>query len=311
MQVALRTTQPRAKLRVDRAGAGKILGASIASKGPAVGHGFEIDDKTLDQIAKLAGKAEPVGWWTHCEDGDGLGAHLGRWSNIAREADRVSGDFEFSAAAKHVRPVGLGVDAPTYLMDLAEQDPSAFGVSPFIFYEIEQKKDTPPAARVLAVTRADFVGWPATNPRGLLSAKSPEEGPVDIDALKKENAELRAKGDAHTVELAALRAGVKAAEERETARRKADTESYLSGLQSKATAAQVPLSAEDLGHVRALMERGDEATAKVVGGLLVSRSQALGAKSSAPGTTPLGKTNARAGFELADALDAADAKSKK
>ncbi len=286
---ALRTTQPRTKLRVDRAGAGKILGASLATKGPAIGHGFQLDDKSIDQIAKLA-KGEPVGWWTHCFGEDGLGAHLGRWTNPRREGEKAVGDFEFSATAKHVRPAGLSVDAATYLMDLAEQDPEAFGVSPFIEFTLEPVDGGLPAARVTGLNRGDFTAFPAANPNGLLSARPPQEGSMDLETLKKENAALAAARDAQATELAALKAGLKAATEREAARRKAENEAFVAGLQARATAAQCPLSAEELGHVTVLLERGDDATAKIVGGLLVSRSEALGVKPGVTGQT-LGAPN--------------------
>lgn len=202
MQVALKTLQPRTTLRVERTGAGKILGASIASKGPATGHGFELDDTSLDQIAALASKASPAAWWTHGDGQDGLGLHLGRWSNVRREGDRVAGDFAFSPAAKHVRPVGLSVDAPTYLMDMADQDPEAFGVSPFITYSVEQA-GAKRLARVQDVTRADFVGYPAANHSGLLSARPDKEGAVDLEVLTKKTAELSAQVADREAKLAA------------------------------------------------------------------------------------------------------------
>lgn len=159
----------RGRLAVDRTGSGKILGASLATRGPALGHGFDLDDVSIDQIVALAAKEPPVGWWTHCAGEDGLGFHLGRWSAVRREGEKAVGDFHFSPAAKHVRPEGLSVDAATYLMDLAEQDPEAFGVSPAITFELDQKGSRP-VARVSAVRRADFTALPAANPSGLLSA---------------------------------------------------------------------------------------------------------------------------------------------
>lgn len=187
MRVRLRTKSPTEKpARVDREGAGRILGASIMAKGEALGHGFWIDDTTLDQVAALAEGAS--GRWTHgnlCADG--LGTHLGRWHNVRREGDRVLGDFHFSPLAKNVQPEGLGVDAPTYLMDAAENEPDVVGVSAVIDVELvpeeledadqdedEEERDPKLLARVQKVPRADYVADPAANPDGLFGGTPSE-----------------------------------------------------------------------------------------------------------------------------------------
>lgn len=199
MRVRLRTKSPTEKpARVDREGAGRILGASIMAKGEALGHGFWIDDTTLDQVAALAEGAS--GRWTHgnlCADG--LGTHLGRWHNVRREGDRVLGDFHFSQLAKSVQPEGLGVDAPTYLMDAAEKEPDVVGVSAVIDVELveadeadeddeddedenesddedrdDEREEPRLLARVQKVPRADYVADPAANPDGLFGGTPSE-----------------------------------------------------------------------------------------------------------------------------------------
>jgi hypothetical protein len=180
MRVRLQSKAPAGKPpRVDRE-AGVIRGLSLIAKGEALGHDFAIDDTTLDQVAALAEGA--AGRWTHgnlCADG--LGTHLGRWRNVLRAGDRVEGDFHFSPAAKHVKPEGLSVDAPTYLMDLAEKEPEAAGVSTVLDladFALSKPKgegeEVRRLARVLKVPRADFVGDPAANPEGLF-AGTPSE----------------------------------------------------------------------------------------------------------------------------------------
>lgn len=169
------------KPRVDRKGHGRINGLSVAKKGPALGHGFELDDKSLDLIAEqLAGGK---GRWTHGDPcGDSLGQHLGSWENLRRSGDHVVGDFAFSPLAKHVQPEGLSVDAPTYLMDMAEAEPDAAGLSVVVAlapHEELKGADGKPlldehgnqrlAARPRETPRADFVADPAANPDGLLA----------------------------------------------------------------------------------------------------------------------------------------------
>ena len=179
-RVRLRTKSPK-PARVDRKGDGAILGASIITKGEALGHGFWIDEVTLDQVAKLAEGA--AGRWTHGDMcADGLGSHLGRWKNVRREGDSVLGDFHFSPLAKNVKPEGLAVDAPTYLMDAAEKEPDVVGVSTvldierFDESEVDEDSDEEPKrlARPSKVPRADYVADPAANPDGLF-AGTPSE----------------------------------------------------------------------------------------------------------------------------------------
>ncbi|HYE92707.1 MAG TPA: hypothetical protein VEA38_16880 [Terriglobales bacterium] len=180
MRVRLRSLSPATtRPRVDRTGNGKILGASIISKGPALGHGIDIDETTLDQVAGLTSGAK--GRWTHgnlCADG--LGSHLGRWSNVRRDGDQVVGDFEFSATAKSIRPAGLSVDAPTYLMDLAEGEADVAGVSIVVEGEAEEltvkgvrdgveTEETRSFLRAKKVPRADWVADPAANPAGMFA----------------------------------------------------------------------------------------------------------------------------------------------
>lgn len=159
-------------LRVDRSGNGRILGLAVASAGPALGWPFELDTTTLDQVVSLlAGRA---GRWTHGPGGvDQLAHHLGRWSNPRREGDVARADFEFAPSAHSLRPDGLSVSAPIYLMDRAEEDPSTLGISIVAALTMQEGGvglDGQPRllARVRDLTRADFVADPAANPRGLL-----------------------------------------------------------------------------------------------------------------------------------------------
>jgi Skp family chaperone for outer membrane proteins len=106
--------------------------------------------------------------------------------------------------------------------------------------------------------------------------QKPQEVRVDIEALKKQHAEELAARDA---KLAAVEAGLKAAEERskaiearESERRKAEIDSRLAKLKEQALPNAI--AEADLGHVRALLERGDDALAERVGKLLVDGAKA-------------------------------------
>lgn len=196
MRVRLRAKNSTQKPpRVDRSGSGRINGLSLITKGEALGHGFWIDDTTVDLVAEQA--ANGKGRWTHgnlCADG--LGTHLGRWENVSRHGDSAVGDFAFSPTAKHVKPEGLSVDAPTYLMDLAERDPDAAGVSTVLElgdFELEKLSDADEKAgkepkrfaRPKAVPRADFVGDPAANPDGLFAGTPSELSERATSALEE------------------------------------------------------------------------------------------------------------------------------
>src|SRR5690606_37908819 len=88
------------------------------------------------------------------------------------------------------------------------------------------------------------------------------------EALKKQHAEELAARD---TKIAALETGLKAAQDAEAARRKREVESYMAQLREKAKPNAIP--EESLGKVRALLERGDDETAKLVGDLLLKNAK--------------------------------------
>lgn len=209
------------RLEVLREGHGRINGLSIITTGPALGHGFYIDRETVEAVARFT-EGMP-GRWTHGGlSDDGLGRHLGRWTNARAEsfqlcraclveatgatctacgaatelAWRAVGDFQFTGSGHKIQPDGLNVPAPVYLMDRAEEDPSTLGVSivaRFGFYEPparegEQQRRFGRLEGKQDLRRGDFVADPAANPIGLhagtgaLSALS-EEASSQIDRL--------------------------------------------------------------------------------------------------------------------------------
>ncbi len=184
--------------RVDRE-RGVIYGASAIQAVEALGHGLLVDTKTLEQCAAL-GNASDKGIqvrFTHpgmCEDS--LGKFAGRMQNFRVQDDKVVGDIHLSdTAAKS--PDG---DLRAYLLDLAEKEPDAFGMS--IAFEgskvwtlsdgseVPAKTDTAPkgantklpVARLSKLRAVDFVAEPAANRDGLFSAAF--AGTTGLDAVR-------------------------------------------------------------------------------------------------------------------------------
>lgn len=212
-----RLPQLRRSLRVDRAGHGSIRGLSVITTGEALGHGFDVSAQAVEQVAQQLDGVP--GRWTHGGlSDDGLARHLGHWrggaveqfsmcrpcgleyvpsvaalSSAGREgyrcegcggevesAKRVVGDFVFSKSAHSIKPDGLDVSAPEYLMQRAAEDPSTLGISIVAHFELEEvpvaelpdgSKETKTVGRLAsiprALRRADWVADPAANPVGL------------------------------------------------------------------------------------------------------------------------------------------------
>jgi hypothetical protein len=164
-----------------------ILGVSVATTGEAAGHRLLFDGVTLAQLEQL-GRSKASGVksrfthpdWFH----DGLGKYLGRVKNFRIEGDKVMGDLHISAAA-HRAPGG---DIGQYVLDLAREDPGAFGVSIVVdldrVWVTTSGEERPaasgrpddavnkyPVARLRALYAADLVDEPALNPEGLFTSR--------------------------------------------------------------------------------------------------------------------------------------------
>lgn len=169
-------------------GAGIIRGASLIARGEALGHGMWIDNTMLKQVESAVrdtGDKGTKGRFTHPGmSSDGLGKALGRWKNGRVDGDVTRADLHFYQSAHHT-PDG---DLAEYVMDLAEEDHGAFGVSiafdpdfgeedRFIAENEDAKgnfvspdKDNEgnlPHARLAELVAADCVDEPAANPSGL------------------------------------------------------------------------------------------------------------------------------------------------
>ena len=169
--------------RVDRK-RGIIYGVSVATVGEALGHGYELDGTTIDQIVSI-GNAAPNGLKARFQhpnaSGDATGKFLGRKRNFRREGNKAIADLHLSKSARRT-PHG---DLAGYVMDLAEDDPTAFGASIHIPRDGMQTEkrlnadNTPmrdadgnellPLLRITKLRASDIVDEPAANPDGLFS----------------------------------------------------------------------------------------------------------------------------------------------
>ncbi|MFO8006181.1 MAG: hypothetical protein R6V05_00430 [Candidatus Brocadiia bacterium] len=172
----VRLAQPNAlagrRVRVDRE-AGRIRDVSILTRGPAVGHGFHVDDVMLRQVADGL-NAMPRGALSrvsHPQPGqDPIFLTVGRAGagGVRIRDGQVRGDVQLGPYARHT-PAG---DLWSWLLSLAEDDPTALGLSlAFRPAEYERSPDGRPLGRVRTVTAVDFTGDPAANPAGLLRTK--------------------------------------------------------------------------------------------------------------------------------------------
>ena len=122
------TRQPPAQ--VDRNG-GIIYGAAMMQAGdlnPGDARPYTVDAETLQQVVSFGNAARHglKARFTHPNmSNDGMGSYLGRWTNFRIDGDTVRADLHIADAA-YTSPQG---DLGNYVLDLAEQDPEAFGVS--------------------------------------------------------------------------------------------------------------------------------------------------------------------------------------
>lgn len=178
-------------LRIDRE-ARTIHGVSCAQAVEALGHRLILDSTTLQQLADKgnAAKAGIKSRFTHPGlSSDGLGKYLGRLRNFRVDGDKALADLHLSELASKSPDGDLGA----YVMDLAEEDPEAFGMSVVIdanrVWQLEDGREVDaerddngrmkqpegattkhPLARVKSFIACDAVDEPAANRDGMFSS---------------------------------------------------------------------------------------------------------------------------------------------
>lgn len=175
-------------VEVDEAN-GVIKNVALITVGPALGHPFEIDETTVDQLVALANsQADGVKCrFKHPQIVEGVdaegkptqrvaddtGTQVARIKNARKVGQQARGDVHLGSYAASVPGMG---DVRQYLIDFAKDDPAGIGMSAFFSYHVDPVLDdfgnvVKCPARMEELEAIDFVGTPAANPRGLLSAK--------------------------------------------------------------------------------------------------------------------------------------------
>ena len=164
-----------------------VMGAKVIEKGDLNdARDWTVDTDTLHQVVELAerGKRGVKARFTHPNmSDDGLGSYLGRWTDFRVENNAVYADLHIADSAFDVPGKG---DIATYVMDLAEEDPEAFGVSLATVLDdsmVDAEEGVP--LRFAKLRAADFVDEPAATRGGLfaISAEDPRDLPAVVTRL--------------------------------------------------------------------------------------------------------------------------------
>jgi hypothetical protein len=151
---------------------GVIRGFAVMTQGNVKDmRGWEIDGITLSQIVEAGNKSQ-LGLKSRFGhpnmSSTALGTFTGRAKNFRKDGDIARADLFISKTA-YETPDG---DIASYVLDLAEKDPEAFGTSVVLGefdleYADEKKKkdgkDLPPKLRVSSLMAVDVVDDPAAN----------------------------------------------------------------------------------------------------------------------------------------------------
>lgn len=156
-----------------------IYGVAVATEGPALGHGMDLDQTFLDQVVE-AGNGAKQGIKARFDhpnaSSTSMGKAIGRFKSFRKAGSVVRADLHLLKSASK-SPDG---DLPEYLMELATEDPASFGTSVVFSGDAEHRLDEEgqplkgpdgkvmnPVARLTKLFAADVVDEPAANPSGL------------------------------------------------------------------------------------------------------------------------------------------------
>jgi len=164
-----RTDIARSKdIRVDK-NTDVISGFAVVTKGITHDERGEFDDAALDRVVELGNKSKlgVKSRFGHPNmSSTALGTFLGRVKNFRRDGDIVRADLHVDKTA-HSTPDG---DLASYVVNLAESDPNAFGSSMVIYWDEESREEKdengnqlPPFIRVKNLFSVDVVDDPAAN----------------------------------------------------------------------------------------------------------------------------------------------------
>lgn len=184
--VRLSTTELAAgDFRVDEQ-AGALKNVTVIAAGPALGHRFMVDEVMLRQVRDSINASENNGVKSRLGHpdifADGIGTAIGRVRNARVSKGKVKADLFLSEyAAKS--PKG---DLRTYVLQMAQEDPSAAGMS--IVFEPGDFEETDSGeliGRVKKVAAVDVVDTPAASANGMLAKDGTHMPGKTVDETKK------------------------------------------------------------------------------------------------------------------------------
>jgi hypothetical protein len=156
--------------------AGVIRGVSLITKGPALGHGVMIDEKTLEQVKKAA-EQYAGGLKVKLDHSGGAGDIVGYIDALRIDGDKLLGDLHLLQSSPH----------RSYILEIAQRIPDTFGLSIAFSGPSEKAKDgVTTLQRCSEIYSVDLVSEPAANPSGFFARKLKElqEGEVGQDGAK-------------------------------------------------------------------------------------------------------------------------------
>jgi hypothetical protein len=141
--------------------AGIIRGVSLITKGPALGHGVMIDDKTLEQV-KAAAEEYTGGLKVKLNHSGGAGDIVGYIDTLRVSGEKLLGDLHLLQTSPH----------RAYILEIAERIPDTFGLSIAFSGPSEKSSDKlTTLQRCSEIYSVDLVSEPAANPNGFFARK--------------------------------------------------------------------------------------------------------------------------------------------
>jgi hypothetical protein len=141
--------------------AGIIRGVSLITKGPALGHGVMIDDKTLAQV-KTAAEQYAGGLKVKLNHSGGAGDIVGYIDALRISGEKLLGDLHLLQTSPH----------RAYILEIAERIPDTFGLSIAFSGPAEKSADKlTTLQRCSEIYSVDLVSEPAANPNGFFARK--------------------------------------------------------------------------------------------------------------------------------------------
>lgn len=141
------------------AGSRQLLGVSVITEGPALGHGVLIDAKSLETVKQCA-ETYTGGLKVKLNHGDGAESIVGKLNNFRIDGIQLRADLSLLRTHREA----------DLIMEMAQEMPDSFGLSISFSGFVEQLNDESPGfVRCLEIYSCDIVDQPAANPTGLFS----------------------------------------------------------------------------------------------------------------------------------------------